>query len=402
MAMWKQIIIAIILGLLLGWAAPATAVKVKVLGDIFISLMKMLLVPLVFFSLISGVITLGDVKMLRTIGWRVVCYFLITSLFSAILGCGLALLLKPGVGVSLGEAAGTGASVTYSYDFVQTLLSWIPSNIISSMADAAMVPVIFFAVFFGVCLLSVADKVPQLISIMDQCNITMLKMTEYVVKLSPIGIFGLTAQMVPSLSGKMVASVVRFVLVDISGVALVFLVVYPLLLKLMANINPITFFKNISDVTLFAAASASSAATLPLALNVADKRLGISEKVYGFALPLGNTCNMNAAAIAQAAVAVFAFNVYGQELSFGVVFQAVILALLLSIGTAGVKGAPMVMSTVLLETFGLPLDLIAILGAIWPIVDWCNTATNVTGDVVGTAIVAKQLNLIDKDSPLLK
>ena len=105
---------------------------------------------------------------------------------------------------------------------------------------------------------------------------------------------------------------------------------------------------------------------------------------------------------AQAAVAVFAFNVYGQEISFSIVFQAVILALLLSIGTAGVKGAPMVMSTVLLETFGLPLDLIAILGAIWPVVDWCNTATNVTGDVVGTAIVAKQLNLIDEDSPLLK
>jgi Na+/H+-dicarboxylate symporter len=393
MALWKQILISIVLGLIFGFVAPVAAEKVSVLGKIFISLMQVLIVPLVFFSLLDGICSLGDFKMLRSIGLRTILMFVVTSFFAAVVGAIIAIILNPGVGVTLGEAAAETA--TYSYNFTETLLTWVPNNIVNHMAKGEIIPVIVFAIILAMCLLSIGEKVPDLFKLIKQCNLAMFRMTEAIVRFSPIGIFALTAQMAPLFSsGAMLGSILKFVTADLLAVAGMFFVAYPLIMIVMGKISPFQFYKQNSEVLLFAAATASSAASLPIAIKSAQQ-MGVSEKVYGFSLPLGSTANSNGAAIAQAVVAVFAFNIYGHDVTLVSVLQAVFLSLMLSMGTAGVKGANLVMSTVVLQSYGFPLELIAVFGAIWPLIDWANTSINVIGDLLCTTIVAKQVNMLD-------
>lgn len=395
-ALWKQILVAVILGLIVGFAWPAAADKFAVLGNIFIALMKMLLVPVVFFSLVHGVCSLGDVKLIRTIGVRYVGWIVGTTLLAAAVSVTLSLVLNPGAGVTLGDAAGTGSEVMNTYSFADTLVSWIPSSVVGSMANNQLLPTILFALLLGACILVVGDKASTVMKFNEECMNVFLQMTNWIVALAPIGIFGLVAPLVPRLTGALLTNIGKFLVIDFVGVALMFFVVYPLLLLLLGKTNPIKFYGHIINIILMAAASGSSAACLPLEMETARDKMGIDERLYSFTLPLGNTCNMNAAAIAQACVAVFALNVYGYEVTPMLVFEIVTMACLMAVGTVGIKGAQIVISTVMLSTLGLPLDLVAVFSPLWAIVDPVNTATNVTGDVVGTVIVAKQLNMIDE------
>jgi Na+/H+-dicarboxylate symporter len=195
----------------------------------------------------------------------------------------------------------------------------------------------------------------------------------------------------------MLAEVGWFILADYVALIVVLVVVYPLLVKLFGRLNPIRFYKNISPAMLVALSTTSSNATLPVSMRVAEKNLGAPEKIYGFTLPLGATANMDGFAVGIGVISVFAANLYGIPITFNLILQFVFLGLVLSIGAAGVKGAGIVMSTVLLSTLGFPLTLIPILAAIWPIIDIGHTTTNVTGDLTGTTIVASQLNMLDEN-----
>jgi Na+/H+-dicarboxylate symporter len=240
------------------------------------------------------------------------------------------------------------------------------------------------------------DKVPGLIKIFEEGSNVCLKMIDFIMELSPFGIAALMANMVSTLSAAMVKGVVVFLATNYISVLIMFCVVYPLILKLVAKLSPVKFYRNIAPAMAVALTTTSSAATLPVSLSLSEERLGVSERVSGFTLPLGNTCNMDAAALVQAAIAVFACNLYGLELTWSNILTIVVLGIFLSIGTAGVKGSAMVMTTVSLTTLGLPLTLIPILTAIWPLIDPTNTTLNITGDLVGTATVAKKLNLMDE------
>lgn len=397
-ALWKQIVVGIILGLIFGIVAPNYVANVSFIGTIFIQLLKLVLIPLVFFSLLSGICNIGNLQQLRSIGGRILTYFITTSFFGALIGVSLAMILQPGKGVTdLLDTVDASSVEASTYSFVETFASWIPSNIFESLYNFDMVPIIFFTLFLGICLLAVIDKIPNTVVIIQEGNVIFTKMTDYVIRLSPIGIFALVANMVPSLTGGMIEGILLFIITDLLGCAILFVIVFPILIKTLTKLSVIKFYKKIAPAMVVAASTTSSAATLPVSMKIAKEKLGISEKVYGFTLPLGNTCNMNAAAIAQAAVAVFACNLYGLDLTFMDLLQIVIFALVLSIGTAGVKGAPIIMSTILLESLGLPIALVSILSAIWPIVDPANTTCNIVGDLVGTAIVGRQLDEVDME-----
>lgn len=396
LSLGKQILIGIIVGLAVGLISPKTAETLSPLGDVFLRLLKMLIVPLVFFSITSGVCKMGDVKQLRTVGLRFVLYIVITSGIAAAIGIIAGLIFQPGTGTT--EFLNTEAVVeSVSYNFIDNVVSWVPDNIIQAMSTANMLQIIFFAIFLGVALLSLGEKVKLLISFFAQGSDVMLKITEFVMAFSPIGIASLMATMVTTVSGSTMKEVIGLIIIDNISALLVLFVAYPILIKVFAKLNPLIFMKKITAPMLVAITTTSSAATLPVSIRTADEKLGIPENIYGFTLPLGNTCGMNGFALFIGLCCIFASNLYGFDITFGRIFQFVFLGMILSVGAAGVKGAGIVMSTVLMEALGMPLSLIPILAAIWPAIDPAHTVLNNAGDLVGTTIISRQLGKMDME-----
>lgn len=396
MSLGTKILIGIAVGLLIGFISPAAAEAISPIGAVFLRLLKMLIVPLVFFSITSGVCKMGDVKQLRTVGLRFILYILLTSGISASIGVIAGLITKPGTGTT--EFLQTGEiAESVSYSFVDNAVSWVPENIIQAMSQANMLQIIVFAIFLGVALLSLGEKVKGLVSIIDQGSDTMLKITEYVMAFSPFGIVSLMATMVNTISGATMKEVLSFMLTDNICAILILFIIYPLLIKFVAKLSPTKFMKKIAEPMLVAVTTTSSAATLPVSIKVSGEKLGIPENIYGFTLPLGNTCGMNGFALFVGLCCVFASNLYGFDITFSRILEFVFLGIILSVGAAGVKGAGIVMSTVLLETLGMPLSLIPILAAIWPTIDPAHTVLNNVSDLTGTALVASSLGKLDHE-----
>ncbi len=396
LSLGKQILIGIIVGLVIGIVSPKSAEMISPLGAVFLRLLKMLIVPLVFFSITSGVCKMGDVKQLRTVGLRFVLYIIITSGLSAVVGILAGFIIRPGTGTT--EFLNTAEVVeSVPYSFIDNVVSWVPDNVVQAMATANMLQIIFFAIFLGVALLSLGEKVKPMISLIDQGSDVMLKITEFVMAFSPIGIASLMATMITTISGSTMKEVLEFIITDNICALIILFVFYPLVIKVFAKVNPVTFMKKITEPMLVAVSTTSSAATLPVSIRTAEEKLGLPENIYGFTLPLGNTCGMNGFALFIGLCCIFASNLYGFDITFGRIAQFVFLGIILSIGAAGVKGAGIVMSTVLLEALGMPLSLIPILAAIWPTIDPAHTTLNNVSDLVGTAVVAKQLGKMDME-----
>lgn len=401
MQFWKKlglgtkIIIGIVIGIIIGLVSPAAAKLISPLGDIFLRMLKMLIVPLVFFSITSGICKMGDVKQLRNVGLRYVLWIVISAVFAATVGMVAALIVQPGKGTT-DFLAGAEAAEAASYSFIDNVVSWFPTNIVESMVNANLLQIIVFSLFLGIALLALGEKAAALTKVIDQASVTMLKITEYVIAFSPFGIMSLMATLVNTVSGAAMVEVIKFIVLD-NVVGLILLVLFPLIIKIFAKLPPMRFMKKISTPILVAVSTCSSAATLPVSIDTCEKKLGIPENIYGFTLPLGNTCGMVGFAMFLGMACVFASNLYGFPITVGSMINFIFLGLILSIGAAGVKGAGVVMSGVLLSTLGMPLTLIPILAAIWPAIDPCHTTLNNVGDLVGTTIVARQLDRMDMD-----
>ena len=401
MKAWKKvplyikIFILMVLGAIVGYFVGPNIAKVAFLGNIYIALLKMLVVPLVFFSLVCGVTQLADPKEFGKLGGSIMIYYLCTTLFAAAAGVVLALIVSPGAQAE--GILGMANEVAYTeYNLGNTILSWIPQNIVQSMANMDMIPVIVYAILFGLCLVMIGDKKKPVVDFFSAANEAMLKMTGIVMEVAPYGIFFLTANMVGTIGTKMLVVGAKFVLADYCGLLLMLIVVYPLLLKLVGKLSPLKFYKNASPAMITAAGTTSSNATLPVSMSCAGDNMGISEKLYGFSLPLGATVNMDGFSVALGIISITALQLYGVPITLGVVLKAVFMGLVLSIGAPGVKGTAVVMSAVLFQALGLPMGMLPLIGAIWPVVDIGHTCTNVTSDIVGAAIVGNRLGLMDK------
>ncbi len=396
--LWAQILAGIIIGIIIGIVSPKAADFISPLGDIFLNLLKMLIVPLVLFSITNGICSMKDAKQLRSVGGRIVIYYTLSTVAASIFGVIGGMITQPGKNVSDFVLSGEAAEAS-DFDMVENIISWFPDNIVKAMVDANMIQIIVFCLFLGVALLALGDQASTFVKIIKEGNDIMLKITSYVIGFSPIGILSLMASRVSTFSGAMVKEVIVFILtIDIT--ILVFMVVfYPTVLKLLARVNVGKFFKKISTSMLVAFTTTSSAATLPVSIKIAEERLGCSEKVYGFTLPLGNTCNMDGAAIQYSVIAIFACNLFGLDITPERIFQFIFLSLILSIGAAGVKGSGIVMSTIIIQTIigDAGLTLIPILAAVWPILDPFATMANNVGDLTGTTLVSKSLKMLDED-----
>ena len=291
--LYTQILICIVIGIALGLLMGPKATMLEPVGEIFIRLLKMLIVPLTFLTLVSGVTKMDSLRSLRSVGGMTVLYYAVTSVCACTVGTVLALILQPGKGVQ-GLLESTKEPNLQEFSFVDSIVSWIPTNPIEAAATGNMLQIIVFSLIVGLGLLALGEKAKEVIKLFAVGADLMITITEFVMKLAPYGILALVACMVASLGVDMLAAVVRFVVTDYLGMAVVLFLVYPLLLRTLGKVNPIRFYRNVSPAMLVAASTTSSSATLPVSMGVAEKDLGVSEKVYGFTLPLGTTVTWTA------------------------------------------------------------------------------------------------------------
>ncbi len=400
MKAWKntplhiKIFVLLIIGCAIGFLFGERVTVLAPIGDAYIKLLKMLIVPLVFFSIISGVIKLGSPSEFGQVGSRIILFYIVTTILAAGVGVVGASLMNPGVDAQ--GMLGSVENVTQQeFSLASSVLSWIPENIVNSMAKMDMIPIIIFAVLFGVCIIMVGDMAKPVSDFVDAANEVMLKMTNLITDLAPYGIFFLAMQLTGTLGSKMLTVAVKFVAAVYVTLAVILLVVYPLLLKLMGRCSPIQFYRNIMPALLMAASTGSSNAALPMGFDCANKRCGVPEKIYSFSLPLGATINMNGFAAALGIIAITALELYNVPLSISLIVQAVGMGLVLSIGAPGIQGTAVVMSTILFEALGLPMGMLPLIAAIWPVVNIGTTTINVVGDHVATCVVASNLKMMD-------
>ncbi|MFF3102868.1 dicarboxylate/amino acid:cation symporter [Viridibacillus arvi] len=380
-----QVAMGAVIGIIIGLIFGQQAGYLKPIGDIFIRFLQMLIVPLTFFVLIDGITNLPGMKSLKSIGGLTFLYYSLTTILAASIGIGVALIMNPGKNAQ-GLLTGGKEIEPQEFSFIDNIVEWVPNNIIAGMAETNMLQIIIVAVIIGVALLSLGEKVSGMKKLINEGAILMLKITDIIMMLAPIGILALLANLVGTTDTKILYESLHYVLTALIGLAILLFIVYPTMIKIFTKFKPLGFFKTISPALLVAAATSSSNSTLPASMRV-SKQLGISDKIYGFTLPLGATINMDGLAVTFGVTGVFAANLYNIPITFSLIMQFVFLGLALSMGTAGARGADIVMMAILMSTLGLPLEIVAIYAAVSPLVDTGNTVNNIAGDLTGTAIV---------------
>ncbi|BDH63020.1 dicarboxylate:amino acid:cation symporter DAACS family protein [Lysinibacillus sp. PLM2] len=388
-----QILIAFILAIILGAIVGPGIEIVKPLGDLFLRLIKFIMVPLVLASLVVGIAGTGDIKRIGKMGGITFVYYLATTAVAVTIGLILANIFKPGSGLNLSLSSVEQAEPTTTPGVVETLLNIIPTNPFASLVEGNMLQIIFFALFLGITIATLGEKTKTVYNFFDQLAEIMYKITGIVMKVAPIGVFGLIAPTVGQYGVSVLLPLIKLILIVYVGCIIHALLVYSFSVKSFAKMSPIKFFKGIAPASLVSFSTSSSAGTLPITIKNTEENLGVSKKVSSFVLPLGATINMDGTALYQGVCVLFIAQFMGVELSIMQQLIIVLTATLASIGTAGVPGAGLVMLTMVTTAVGLPLEAVALVAGIDRILDMMRTSLNVTGDasaaVVVNAIVEK-------------
>ena len=402
----KKIMIAMVVGAILGVAintlfghiAAITEYLVDgllyVIGAIFIASLKMLVVPLVFVSLVGGVTSLGDLSALGRMSIKALALYLLTTMIAITIALSLAVSVGPGAGFVEGaepiEFAGRDAP-----PIADVIINMVPSNPIAAMASGNMLQIIVFALLFGIAITMSGERGNPVLNLFQALNVVIMKMVEIIMRLAPYGVFALITRTFATQGIDLIGPLIGYFLTVTSALAFHALIVYPLLLKMLVNLDPYTFLQKMRDPATFAFSTASSAATIPVTLRTAEAKMGVDNTIASFTIPLGATINMDGTAIMQGVATVFIANVYGINLAISDYLMVVITATLASIGTAAVPGVGLVMLTMVLNQVGLPVEGIALIIGVDRLLDMMRTACNVTGDCVVTCIVAKSENSLD-------
>lgn len=364
-------------------------------GNVFIKLMKMLVVPLVFFSIVVGVASISDIRKIGKIGGMTIGIYLLTTALAVIIALGIGMAIKPGLGLNMASMA-SAANVTAAQSAPDTILNFIPDNPLSALANGDMIPIIIFGVLIGYILAKLREQTQVVNDFFEQSNHIMMEMTSIVMKFAPIGVFCLMAKTFGSLGFEAILPLGKYVLCVLIGLAIQGFVVYPALLVVFTRLNPLKFFKKFVSVMLFAFSSSASNATIPLNINKLSD-MGVSRDVSSFTIPLGATINMDGTSIMQGVAVMFAAQAYGIDLGTSALLTVIFTAVMASVGTAGVPSVGLVTLTMVFESVGLPVAAIGVIFGIDHILDMFRTAVNVTGDAICTIIVSLRNNGMDKD-----
>jgi len=359
------------------------------LGDLFIRLLKMIIIPLILASMVTGITSLGNVRRLGRLGLRTLIYYTVTTVLAVSVGLVLVNVIKPGVGVDIGVDQAVDLSGRETPSIVSIVKDIVPENVLWAMANDKVLSVIFFALILGVAISSVGEKGRSLAGLFESLNAVMMKITGWIMHLAPLGVFALMAYTV----GKMGLSVMRPLFVYMAtvliGLGIHALVTLPGLLWFIGRFGPLRFFGCVFSAVATAFSTASSAATLPVTMECVEDNAGVSNKIASFVLPLGATVNMDGTALYEAVAAMFIAQVYEIPLTIGQQLVIMLTATLASIGAAAIPGAGLVTMVIVLRAVKLPLEGIGMILAVDRILDMCRTAVNVWGDACGTVIMAR-------------
>ncbi len=382
------------LGLILDMIGPETVINDYVVngvlhvgGKIFLASLKLLVVPLVFVSLTCGTASLDDIKKLGRIGGKTLALYLLTTALAISIAVCMAIVMKPGVGFNLTTDATFNPKDTPS--LTQTIIDIFPNNPIAAMAEGKMLQIIVFAVLFGLTLTMVGKPGERILNIFKDLNAVILKMVMLIMAIAPYGVFCLIAKVFALQGFAAIAPLAKYFFVVLFALMLHAFGVYPIMLKLLSGLSPLTFFKKYKAVPMFAFSTASSNATLPITLETVEHKLGVKNSIASFTIPLGATVNMDGSAIMQGVAAIFIAQAYNLDIGLSGYLMVIFTATLASIGTAAVPGAALIMLAMVLKQVGLPVEGIALIIGVDRLLDMVRTAVNVTGDAAVSCIVAK-------------
>ena len=401
----------ILLGMLFGFLTGALFFYVNVFPDnltdfltkyvfnlgsaIFINLLKLLIVPLVFFSLVSGISSLTSMKSLGNITFKTIGLYLGTTAIAVSLSLIIGSIFKPGSGYSSNIAP--PENLPQGQGIYETILDIFPSNIIEAMANNQMLAVVFFSILFGLALNKTNHLTNNFSESFEKLNTVFMQLVLMIISFAPIGVFCLIGKFVITDGLDIFQEAFKYVLLLILVLVIHAFITYSFILKIFTNLNIFTFFGKMKDVAIFAFSTSSSAATIPVTLKTVQDELGVNKNVSSFVVPVGATINMDGTAIMQGMATIFIAQMSGIDLTFFQYIQVVILAVVTSIGTAAVPSAGTITLVIILQQFGLPLEAIGIILAVDRILDMLRTSVNVTGDAAVACIVANSEGLLDKN-----
>ena len=398
MKLTTKIFLGLLAGIVVGLFFTGNPELIKTfispIGTLFLNLIKMIIVPLVFSSLIVGAASTGDAKTLGRIGGKTMVYFLVTTAGAIVIGLILGVVLQPGAGLTI--PVGLEAAQAETPSIINTFLNIIPSNPLKGLVEGNMLQIIAFALFLGIGLTSISEeKGKPFLNFFESLAEIMYKITAFIMELAPYGVFGLIAPVVASNGPAVLLPLIKVIIAVYAGCIIHALIVYAPAVKVFGKINPITFFKGIAPAAITAFTTSSSSGTLPITIKSVKENFKVSDKIASFVLPLGATVNMDGTALYQGVCALFVAQAYGITLTAPQLVTIILTATLGSIGTAGVPGAGMIMLTIVLNSVGLPLEGIALIAGIDRVLDMARTCINVVGDASAAVVVAATENEIE-------
>lgn len=366
-----------------------------VVGQIFVASLKLLVVPLVFVSLVCGSSAMGANARMGQMAVKTLGLYLITTAIAVTLALVFANLINPGMGIELSSATSYEPGPAPSVK--EVIINIFPTNPVMAMAEGNMLQIIVFAILMGVAVTHSGDRGKQVLSFFESFNEVVMTMVSFLMHLAPYGVFCLLAKLFSELGITAIADLAKYFFTVVLVLLLHGLGVYTLLFKAITRLSPWTLLKNIRPAMLFAFSTSSSSATVPVTLNVAERRIGIDNSIASFTVPLGATINMDGTAIMQGVATVFIAQAYGIDIAIGGYVAVVLTATLASIGTAGVPGVGLITLSLVLQQVGLPVEGIALIIGVDRLLDMIRTAVNITGDCVVSTIVARSEGLLNED-----
>ena len=364
-----------------------------IIGKMFVTGLKMLVVPLVFFSLITGVLGIGDINALGKVGAKSFLLYMLTTAIAIAIAIAIAASLGIGEGVNMTSTAVFTAKEAPALSSV--LIDIIPSNIVNAMALGKMLQIIFFSILVGISILMVGKKAAPIVSLIEIGNEIMMKMVNIVMGVAPYAVFALLAKAIANLGLSLLVDLAGYVVVLISALMLHLFITLMSVLKIFSGMSPSIFLKKMRETQIFAFSTSSSNATIPVTLRAVTNKLGVNNSVASFTVPFGATINMDGTAIMQGVATVFIANAYGVDLGITGYLTVIMMSVLASIGTAGVPGVGLIMLSMVFTQVGLPIEGIGLILGVDRLLDMIRTAVNVSGDAVVSVIVAKSEGKLD-------
>ncbi|MCG8415745.1 MAG: dicarboxylate/amino acid:cation symporter [Pseudomonadales bacterium] len=405
-ALWKRILSAMVVGALVGAVWGPGAESIGWIGDLFIRLIFMIVVPLVFVTIVSGVVSMGDPSKLGSLGAKTIILYMLTTLVAITIGLFLAAVLQPGNGVDLTDAPPQVMAETVP--ITERLMSIVPENPIGALAEGDILATIFFAILLGVGVLAVGDRAKPVADFMDASSEVVLKITHWIMEVAPFGVFALIARVTGAQGFEVLLNAVTLAVTVLLACVLHLIIMHgAIIMRFMLKLSPVMFFRGVRDAMLVAFSTSSSAATLPVSMSVAEENLGVKPIIASTVLPLGATINMDGTALYVGIVSVFAAQAFGIDLTLADYLLMAGTTTLVSVGTAAVPSASLFLMSAVMDTIGMSPDQIAVtVGFIFIIdrpLDMLRTSINIAGDLAVSTAVANWEREFDReifDKPL--